>query len=80
MSIDWSCSPTVHDGAVAICAEERLRYSIETWTHQLQDFVEQVIQQPVYLAGNSLGGLLSAHLAATQPHLCRSAALLERLL
>ena len=52
-------------------AEEQLRYSIETWTCQLQDFVTEVIQQPVYLAGNSLGGLLSAHLAATQAHLCR---------
>lgn len=52
-------------------AEEQLRYSIDTWTGQLQDFVTDVIQQPVYLAGNSLGGLLSAHLAATQAHLCR---------
>ena len=54
-----------------IVADEQLRYSIETWTCQLQDFVNDVIQQPVYLAGNSLGGLLSAHLAATQAHLCK---------
>lgn len=52
-------------------ADAQLRYSIETWTCQLQDFVSDVIQQPVYLAGNSLGGLLSAHLAATQAHLCK---------
>ncbi|DBB17977.1 TPA: hypothetical protein ACH3X3_002978 [Trebouxia sp. C0006] len=57
--------------AEAPAPEEQLRYSIETWTDQLRDFVTQVIQQPVYLAGNSLGGLLSAHLAATQAHLCR---------
>ena len=60
-------------GELVLCgvAEEQLRYSIETWTCQLHDFVTEVIQQPVYLAGNSLGGLLSAHLAATQAHLCR---------
>ena len=56
---------------VCIGADEQLSYSIETWTCQLQDFVNDVIQQPVYLAGNSLGGLLSAHLAATQAHLCK---------
>ena len=81
LSIDYSVlSLTCHTHksnlhkSEAICsahAEAHLRYSIETWTQQLTDFTEQVIQQPVYLAGNSLGGLLSAHLAATQPHLCR---------
>lgn len=56
---------------LALSTEDGLSYSIDMWTRQLRDFIDETIGQPVFLAGNSLGGLLSAHLAATQPHLCR---------
>lgn len=52
-------------------AGEGLAYSIDMWTCQLKDFINEVIGQRVFLAGNSLGGLLSANVAATQPQLCR---------
>jgi pimeloyl-ACP methyl ester carboxylesterase len=33
-----------------------LCYSADTWTEQLFHFIEEKIGQPVYIAGNSLGG------------------------
>ncbi|BDA49620.1 probable 2-hydroxy-6-oxononadienedioate/2-hydroxy-6-oxononatrienedioate hydrolase [Coccomyxa sp. Obi] len=51
--------------------EEELRLSIDTWTDLLADFITDVIQEPCYVVGNSLGGYLAAQLAATRQHLCR---------
>lgn len=52
-------------------AEEELRLSIDTWTELLADFITEVIREPCYVVGNSLGGYLAAQLAATRQHLCR---------
>jgi pimeloyl-ACP methyl ester carboxylesterase len=57
-------------------AEEEVRLSIDVWTSLLADFIRDVIGQPVYIAGNSLGGYLTANLAAQQPSLCRRGHLL----
>lgn len=48
-----------------------MRLSIDVWTDLLTDFIRDVIGEPVYIAGNSLGGYLTANLAAQQPQLCR---------
>lgn len=48
----------------------QLRLSIDTWTELLADFVTCIIQRPVYVAGNSLGGYLACSLAANHSSLC----------
>ncbi|KAG2483341.1 hypothetical protein HYH03_017789 [Edaphochlamys debaryana] len=54
-----------------------LFYSVETWTRQLEDFLEQVVGEPAYVAGNSLGGYLAVMLAARRPDLVRGVVLLN---
>lgn len=63
MGLSWPQSNRDATGALA--------YSIDTWTEQLVSFMEQVVAEPAYVAGNSLGGLLAASLGATRPDLCR---------
>lgn len=58
-------------------AEQRLCYSIDNWREQVQFFVENIIQKPVHIAGNSLGGYLAVCLASTNPELVKSLILLN---
>lgn len=44
-----------------------IAYSADVWQNQLQDFIEEVIGQPVVLAGNSLGGYASLCVATGAP-------------
>ncbi|WP_082670994.1 alpha/beta fold hydrolase [Chloracidobacterium thermophilum] len=44
-------------------------YNVEVWTAQITDFIRSVIQRPVMLVGNSLGGLIAAHIADRHPAL-----------
>ncbi len=44
-------------------------YNVEIWTAQITDFIRSVIQRPVLLVGNSLGGLIAAHIADRHPAL-----------
>lgn len=37
-------------------AAGKLFFSVDTWTRQLEAFLEQVVREPAYVAGNSLGG------------------------
>lgn len=48
---------------------EKLVYSIDTWTEQLAAFIREIISDEggVYVAGNSLGGLLAVTLAYRHP-------------
>ena len=64
MGLSWP--QTNRDGTAS------LTYSIDMWTEQLVSFMEQVVAEPAYVTGNSLGGLLAASLGATRPDLCRS--------
>jgi pimeloyl-ACP methyl ester carboxylesterase len=52
-------------------------YSGELWQAQLHDFIEQVIGQPVAIAGNSLGGYASLCVAANHPEWVRGVVLLN---
>lgn len=52
-------------------------YSGELWQAQLHDFIEQVIGQPVAIAGNSLGGYAALCVAANHPDWIRGVVLLN---
>ena len=48
-------------------------YSVPYYTADVVAFIEEVITEPVVLAGHSLGGVITHHLTATRPDLVRSA-------
>jgi pimeloyl-ACP methyl ester carboxylesterase len=48
-------------------AKPDIVYSGNLWQQQLNDFIEEVIQQPTVLAGNSLGGYASLCVGANYP-------------
>lgn len=54
-----------------------LVYSIDLWRDQVQHFVEQVIGEPVYVVGNSLGGFVALYFAAFNPQLVKGITLLN---
>lgn len=49
--------------------------SVETWMEQIVSFIEDVVKEPCYLAGNSLGGFLATAVAATRPDLVKGVVL-----
>ena len=51
--------------------KQSLAYSQELWRDFLRDFVLEVVQCPVVVAGNSIGGFISASLAADYPSLVK---------
>ncbi|KAM1049437.1 hypothetical protein ACFX2C_028542 [Malus domestica] len=54
-----------------------LVYSIDLWQDQVRYFIEEVIGEPVYIAGNSLGGFVALYFAARNPHLVKGVTLLN---
>lgn len=56
---------------------EELVYSVDLWRDQVQYFIEQVIGEPVYVVGNSLGGYVATYFAACNPQLVRGVTLLN---
>ncbi|KAL4854579.1 Pheophytinase [Chlorella vulgaris] len=54
-----------------------LPYGQDLWTQFLADFVLQVVRRPVVVAGNSIGGFISASLAADYPGLVQGLVLLN---
>uniref|UniRef100_A0A5B6ZCB2 AB hydrolase-1 domain-containing protein n=1 Tax=Davidia involucrata TaxID=16924 RepID=A0A5B6ZCB2_DAVIN len=54
-----------------------LVYSIDLWQDQVRYFIEEVIREPVYIAGNSLGGYVALYFAACNPHLVKGVTLLN---
>ncbi|KAI4382979.1 hypothetical protein MLD38_008866 [Melastoma candidum] len=55
----------------------QLAYSIDLWQDQVRHFVEEVIKEPVYVVGNSLGGYVALYFAACYPHLVKGVMLLN---
>ncbi|KAI3425599.1 AB hydrolase-1 domain-containing protein [Psidium guajava] len=55
----------------------QLVYSIDLWRDQVQYFVEEVIGEPVFVVGNSLGGFVALYFAASNPHLVKGVTLLN---
>jgi pimeloyl-ACP methyl ester carboxylesterase len=58
-------------------AKPDIPYNSDLWREQLQDFITEVIQEPVYLAGNSLGGYACLSMAAGYPTQARGVILLN---
>ncbi|KAG2678885.1 hypothetical protein I3760_11G024900 [Carya illinoinensis] len=54
-----------------------LVYSIDLWKDQVRYFIDQVIGEPVYVVGNSLGGFVALYFAACNPHLVKGVTLLN---
>lgn len=54
-----------------------LVYSIDLWQDQVRYFIEQVIGEPVYIVGNSLGGFVALYFAACNPQLVKGVTLLN---
>ena len=51
------------------CRSAGLQYSLDMWVEQLEFFIKEVIYEAeaVYVAGNSLGGLLAVSVAYRHP-------------
>lgn len=54
-----------------------LAYSMDLWKDQVCYFIEEVIREPVYIVGNSLGGFVAVYFAACYPHLVKGISLLN---
>lgn len=54
-----------------------LVYSIDLWQEQVGYFIKEVIKEPVYIVGNSLGGYVALYFAACNPHLVKGVTLLN---
>ncbi|XAR63487.1 hypothetical protein NMG60_11023440 [Bertholletia excelsa] len=54
-----------------------LVYSIDLWRDQVQYFIEEVIKEPAYIVGNSLGGYVAVYFAACKPQLVKGVTLLN---
>lgn len=61
--------------------EDGLYISIDTWISQITEFATEVMgassEQPTYIAGNSLGGLLAVYMGAMHADLVRGLVLLN---
>jgi len=54
-----------------------LVYSMDLWRDQVSYFIEEVIGEPVYIVGNSLGGFVALYFAASNPQLVKGVTLLN---
>ncbi|KZV31980.1 pheophytinase, chloroplastic [Dorcoceras hygrometricum] len=54
-----------------------LVFSVDLWRDQVRYFIEEVIKEPVYLVGNSLGGFVALYFAASHPELVKGVTLLN---
>eukprot|EP00286_Rhodomonas_abbreviata_P002289 CAMPEP_0181345378 /NCGR_PEP_ID=MMETSP1101-20121128/32714_1 /TAXON_ID=46948 /ORGANISM="Rhodomonas abbreviata, Strain Caron Lab Isolate" /LENGTH=435 /DNA_ID=CAMNT_0023457323 /DNA_START=87 /DNA_END=1391 /DNA_ORIENTATION=+ len=64
---EWGFGEAANDDVQA----NELTYSCTMWKEQIIAFLEQVVGEPCYLAGNSLGGYLSVMVASERPDLVK---------
>lgn len=55
----------------------QLVFSMDLWQEQVRYFIEEVIREPVYIVGNSLGGFVAVYFAACNPQLVKGVTLLN---
>ncbi|KAM3270253.1 hypothetical protein P3S67_029610 [Capsicum chacoense] len=56
---------------------KELVYSIDLWKEEVHCFIEEVIEEPVYIVWNSLGGYVAIYFAACYPNLVKGVTLLN---
>ena len=57
--------------------ETSVRYSFDLWSNQISTFCSEVIKSPVYLVGNSIGGVISLKAAEILKDDCKGVILID---
>ena len=57
--------------------ENSIQYSFDLWASQISTFCSEVIKSPVYLVGNSIGGVIALKAAEILKDNCRGAILID---
>ena len=58
-------------------AKPEITYGADLWRDQIADFIQEVVKQPVVIAGNSLGGYTALSVAAQRPETAKGVILLN---
>ena len=56
---------------------KQIQYSFETWGQQIADFCREVVGEPVFLVGNSIGCIAAMQAAVSNPDIALGVALLN---
>ncbi|UBF25909.1 alpha/beta fold hydrolase [Kovacikia minuta CCNUW1] len=56
---------------------EQVEYTFETWGQQIADFCKEVVGEPVFLVGNSIGCIAVMQAAVDHPEIARAIAMLN---
>ncbi len=54
-----------------------IRYCFDLWSNQITDFCKEIIKGPVYLIGNSIGGIISLKAGEILKHDCKGLILID---
>ncbi|KGF95028.1 putative alpha/beta hydrolase [Prochlorococcus marinus str. MIT 9201] len=57
--------------------ENSIKYSFDLWSHQISTFCSEVIKSPVYLIGNSIGGVIALKAAEILKENCKGIILID---
>jgi pimeloyl-ACP methyl ester carboxylesterase len=57
--------------------DQMVRYTFETWGQQIADFCQEIVGEPAFLVGNSIGCIVAMQTAVDFPHLCQGVALIN---
>ncbi|BAY74080.1 alpha/beta hydrolase fold protein [Nostoc linckia NIES-25] len=56
---------------------EKIAYTLETWGQQVADFCREIVGEPAFLVGNSIGCIVAMQAAVSQPDIALGVALLN---
>jgi len=57
--------------------EISIKYSFDLWSNQISTFCSEVIKSPVYLVGNSIGGVIALKAAEVLKNKCKGVILID---
>ena len=57
--------------------ENSIKYSFDLWSNQISTFCSEVIKAPVYLIGNSIGGVIALKAAEILKDNCKAVILID---